>query len=191
VAKKSEVAIQAIETEYKGVLFRSRLEARWAMFLDMIGLSWEYEPGWYQFDTDVAWGQGPPTRYAPDFLVSGLVCEPHRLFLEVKREGLSLDEGYEAMCKAVALAEQTKEVVVIGFGYPGGSMEAFQKRGFDGLPTFISDDCYFVEGVDGNTHLVRSGHYCRFDRGELIDNAVSTARAHRFWNPKNGGGKDA
>jgi len=42
--------IKAHPTEYAGVLFRSRLEARWAAFLDLLGWAWEYEPidlrGW-------------------------------------------------------------------------------------------------------------------------------------------------
>lgn len=36
--------ISAIETRYKGYRFRSRLEARWAMFFDAIGVPWTYEP---------------------------------------------------------------------------------------------------------------------------------------------------
>jgi hypothetical protein len=31
-------------TRYAGISFRSRLEARWAMFFDLIGVAWEYEP---------------------------------------------------------------------------------------------------------------------------------------------------
>ena len=45
-----EYTIKAHETMYSGVLFRSRLEARWAAFFDLIGWTWEYEPldlyGW-------------------------------------------------------------------------------------------------------------------------------------------------
>jgi hypothetical protein len=37
-------AIKAIETEYAGCRFRSRLEARWAVFFDRMGIDWEYEP---------------------------------------------------------------------------------------------------------------------------------------------------
>jgi len=33
-----------IPTAYRGVRFRSRLEARWAAFLDGLGWSWAYEP---------------------------------------------------------------------------------------------------------------------------------------------------
>lgn len=36
--------MHAIPTTYGGVNFRSRLEARWAAFFDLLGLSWEYEP---------------------------------------------------------------------------------------------------------------------------------------------------
>jgi len=36
--------ISAIETPYKGCRFRSRLEARWAVFLDTADIAWEYEP---------------------------------------------------------------------------------------------------------------------------------------------------
>lgn len=34
----------AIQTEYNGYLFRSRLEARWAVFFDAMGIEYEYEP---------------------------------------------------------------------------------------------------------------------------------------------------
>ena len=35
--------IKAIETEYDGHRFRSRVEARWAVFFNVIGLKYEYE----------------------------------------------------------------------------------------------------------------------------------------------------
>ena len=45
--------IKPIETAYKGYRFRSRLEARWAVFFDALGLEWEYEPE--GFDLEPAW----------------------------------------------------------------------------------------------------------------------------------------
>lgn len=36
--------MKPIETIYRGIRFRSRLEARWAVFLDALSLRWEYEP---------------------------------------------------------------------------------------------------------------------------------------------------
>jgi len=41
------VAIKTIQTAYKGYKFRSRLEARWAVFFDAFPLKWEYEPEGY------------------------------------------------------------------------------------------------------------------------------------------------
>lgn len=42
--------VPGIPTRYAGVLFRSRLEARWAVFFDRHGWAWDYEPmdlrGW-------------------------------------------------------------------------------------------------------------------------------------------------
>lgn len=52
------MAIKAIETQYAGCRFRSRLEARWAVFFDTLGVQWEYEP--QGFET-------PDGPYLPDF----------------------------------------------------------------------------------------------------------------------------
>ena len=54
-------ALTPIQTEYKGILFRSRLEARWAVFFDSCGADWEYEPQGYECEDG--------TRYLPDFLL--------------------------------------------------------------------------------------------------------------------------
>ncbi len=51
--------IKAIETSYKGYRFRSRLEARWAVFFDALGIEWEYEPEGFDLG-DLGW-------YLPDF----------------------------------------------------------------------------------------------------------------------------
>jgi len=40
--------IQAIETVYKGYRFRSRLEARWAVFFETLGIAWRYEEEGYK-----------------------------------------------------------------------------------------------------------------------------------------------
>lgn len=50
--------ITAIPTKYAGCHFRSRLEARWAVFFDTIGIAWQYEPEGYELDGK---------RYLPDF----------------------------------------------------------------------------------------------------------------------------
>ena len=51
--------IKPIETFYHGCRFRSRLEARWAVFFDALGVPWEYEPEGFDL--------GDGTYYLPDF----------------------------------------------------------------------------------------------------------------------------
>ena len=67
--------IRAIDTEYKGYLFRSRLEARWAVFFDELGVRWEYEP------EGILLSDG--TSYLPDFYLIDFRC-----YFEVKRKGI-------------------------------------------------------------------------------------------------------
>jgi hypothetical protein len=52
--------MQPIETNYKGFRFRSRSEARWAVFLDTIQISWRYEEQGFDLNG---------TGYLPDFWV--------------------------------------------------------------------------------------------------------------------------
>jgi hypothetical protein len=56
--------LKAIQTEYNGYLFRSRLEARWALFFDACRIEYEYEPEGYDL--------GNGLMYLPDFLLHGV-----------------------------------------------------------------------------------------------------------------------
>lgn len=69
--------IKAIETEYAGCRFRSRLEARWAVFFDALRVQWEYEPQGYDIRGKA---------YLPDFWLPG-----SRLWVEVKGSEEALD----------------------------------------------------------------------------------------------------
>lgn len=64
---------KAIQTRYKNCKFRSRLEARWAVFFDHCGLNWQYEPEGFEFDEELAeFGYFPEDwegRYLPDFYI--------------------------------------------------------------------------------------------------------------------------
>lgn len=51
--------IKAIETEYGGHRFRSRLEARWAVFFDALGIRYSYEPEGFSLKYGI--------KYLPDF----------------------------------------------------------------------------------------------------------------------------
>lgn len=78
-----------IPTLYRGVRFRSRLEARWARFFDALGWGWAYEP----FDL---------AGYIPDFV---LAFDDGEILVEVKPE-LVLDD----------LGEHRGRIVASGWG---------------------------------------------------------------------------
>lgn len=76
--------MKAIETTYAGIRFRSRLEARWAVFFNHLGIAWQYEAQGYEcalrlfMSSDPTWA----TRtfgYLPDFWLPEL-----GLYAEVK-----------------------------------------------------------------------------------------------------------
>lgn len=61
-----------IETYYAGCRFRSRHEARWAVFFETLDVAWEYEAQGYYVD-------GAALPYLPDFWLPD-----HGLFVEIK-----------------------------------------------------------------------------------------------------------
>jgi hypothetical protein len=66
----TEQIIQPIETYYRGHRFRSRLEARWAVFMDAAGIEWQYESEGFRVNG---------AYYLPDFWLPKL-----KTFVEVK-----------------------------------------------------------------------------------------------------------
>ena len=94
--------MKPIETEYKGYRFRSRLEARWAIFFDACGVDWEYEPEGYDL--------GDGLYYLPDFLLHGVDGrDGGDLYVEVKGQMTDLDA-----LKINRFAEQGGKVLVVG-----------------------------------------------------------------------------
>jgi len=93
-----------IETDYKGCRFRSRLEARWAVFFDALDIEWDYEPEGFELDG---------TRYLPDFWLPGI-----DIWVEVK--GSILSGRDEEKVKQLAL--KTKKPCLVLLGSP--SLEA-------------------------------------------------------------------
>lgn len=86
---------QAIPTRYAGVRFRSRLEARFAAFFDLVGWQWSYEA------VDLR-------GYIPDFIV-GLNTD-HRLLIECKP---GLGDREHANAKILRSGWRSAAIVVI------------------------------------------------------------------------------
>jgi hypothetical protein len=90
-------AIRPIETEYQGCRFRSRLEARWAVFFDTLAWPWSYEPEGFELSAG---------RYLPDFWLSGLKC-----WVEIKPEN---EWAYHARCDELARTSGSAALYVCG-----------------------------------------------------------------------------
>lgn len=94
--------IKAIETQYKGYRFRSRLEARWAVYLDAMGVRWYYEHEGYELAS--GW-------YLPDFYLPEL-----KLHLEVKPDGI---------CQHASSFRDQVGAIVVTMGMPGDGLVAY------------------------------------------------------------------
>lgn len=100
--------MKAIETSYAGCRFRSRLEARWAVVLDHLGITWEYEPQGFELEWRLHIDNAP-LRYLPDFWLPG-----HQVWLEVKGE-LDEEATIRLLNIAASLTEQSgHDLVVLG-----------------------------------------------------------------------------
>lgn len=81
-------SLKAIQTRYGGRHFRSRLEARWALFFDLLAIGWDYECDAF------ATSAGP---YLPDFRLQVADREP--LWFEVKPTGAEIERVHRAMAR--------------------------------------------------------------------------------------------
>lgn len=94
--------LKAIETQYKGYRFRSRLEARWAVVFDALDIKWEYEKEGFDL--------GSVGCYLPDFWLP-----EHKCWIEIKGERPTRAEED----KAAALANASGyPVYVFPCGFP-------------------------------------------------------------------------
>lgn len=108
------MTIKPIQTTYKGYRFRSRLEARWAVFFDAMGLQWEYEPEGFELPGGV--------RYLPDFRVGDV-------WFEVKHS-IAADDG-----KAMLFAADSGETIGVLDGPP--AMQCYLYWGGDQPPDYF------------------------------------------------------
>lgn len=133
---------KAHPTSYRGVAFRSRLEARWAAFFDLAGWRWQYEPcdlgGW-----------------SPDFVLAGKSAP---VLVEVKPINWSGDfdkmraetEARDDLAKVRQASED--EVLILGAypalgaGYAGGygehALGVFQNESWGNRDIAVLDQGY-------------------------------------------------
>lgn len=150
--------IKAIETCYDGYRFRSRLEARRAVFFNMLGIKYQYEMEGYEMG-DI--------RYLPDFYIPSL----DRWF-EIKGKPLSENEikKSEEFCRR-------KDNKNIKYSILIGAPEAVKIDDFYGILEYVWEwpsekypDNYRLLVPEG---LIEKEYYSRFVRGLWVVPDVS------------------
>lgn len=139
--------LQSLPAVYDGITFRSRLEARRAVFFDHCGMSWEYEPeGCKSLDG---------TCYLPDFVIHDVVGRiSGDLFVEVKC-ALSHDDAKKIRSFIGKEDDIKHPLLLVGNIFTHGSDSDYIERCFDmwmttrcpeGLESFscitIDGDCF-------------------------------------------------
>jgi hypothetical protein len=161
--------IKAIETSYKGYRFRSRLEARYAVFLDTLGIEWDYEREGYDL--------GGLGYYLPDFWLPWHAYGQHPgagYFLEIKGQ----DPTPEEVEKLKALAAGTGHTCFLLAGEIGKQRHYTAHRRGHFFYTDPAQDELLEDGDPYANHLWAM--FSRWDFTGDVDNAISTARSARF-----------
>lgn len=142
-----EYEIKSKPTIYNGTKFRSRLEARWACFFDLLGWKWQYEP----FDL-----QG----WTPDFIVYG--SEGRFILVEIKP---FIDDDVLAEYQAkVALWANGHNCIILSNDFnedSGGILAGYQFDTFLEVTPFTGEP-FKIHWKDGQV-----GNDSQFDIGSI------------------------
>lgn len=159
----------SIPTEYKGITFRSRLEAQWADWFDDHDIKWEYEPEGYK----LPW-KNSTIKYLPDFFLPEM-----NSFFEVKGVMEEFDkEKLFALARAVRNERKDGlERVFVGgleVGKDLALVHADEKsKGFGYLGLAKCENCqryFFINPVSSGICL-----YCGHANEEKAEEAMSEA----------------
>jgi hypothetical protein len=141
--------IKAIETRYAGCRFRSRLEARWAVFFDACDIKWEYEPEGFVLDDG--------TKYLPDFLLTFGTGET--LWCEVKPPNSDIT-------KSIKFCESSDNDIMILDGPPELKIYnihgSFRKYDHSSEIGSQPDDFYFSPLLNEENNCVAISHAHHF-----------------------------
>lgn len=133
------------DTEYGGILYRSRCEAGWAKFFDEHSIKHKYEPERVDLGID---------SYTPDFYL-----KEFKLWVEIKAW-----RQYKAHSKCYRLALETRKNVLLIQGYTNGyiidtfspdARRAFVHRTVvsEGEAKPTKEDFVFAQPVVSDSHL--------------------------------------
>lgn len=154
------MTLKAIETVYNGYKFRSRLEARWAVFFDTLKVEYLYESEGFDLG-DGIW-------YLPDFYIPLI-----ETWIEIK----PIKPSQEEIIKAEKLHNQSKKDVIILFG---SSFKFEVKSGAIQFPRIEIRDRHLVATM-GQFFINIAKPKLMDSRNRIsINDALNTARQTRF-----------
>lgn len=142
--------MKPIETYYNGYRFRSRLEARWAVFFLTAGIKFIYEPEGFQFEDG--------TRYLPDFYLPWFKC-----YVEIKPASIYGNDLEEAERKCRLMRDEGGDCIVmlcIGDPYEW-NVKVFCNDATDSSGGSSEWDADFFEGCHYSNGWFDSKHYIR------------------------------
>ena len=151
--------MKALETTYREIKYRSRTEARWAVFFDEIRVPYSYEPEGFDLDGD--W-------YLPDFWLPA-----PGVWFEVK--GIAPNEREVRVAKT--LSRVSRCPVLIAVGQPGDcyNLLTFQNGQQGPDAAFVGDmKDLFIGSQCQNLQLTIRGNYANL--GGVPDPLVKPAR---------------
>lgn len=172
-------APKSIDTFYNGYKFRSRTEARWAIFFDELNIAYDYEPQGFELG-DV--------RYLPDFhLTNGLIfhqfepTQPDQVWVEIKPAG-ELSESERV--KIAGFVRQTDGHILLISGQPDINASL---RFIDYHPetNWLITDVRWIELQDGQiglvpVNLLNNGDLLNQTNTPRLRHALDKARQARF-----------
>ncbi len=166
--------IAPITTHYKGYRFRSRLEARWAVFFDSVSWTYKYEPEGYILTND-DW-------YLPDFWLTTYMRDREEqknwgYWLEIKAGKASADE----LLKLTLLAVHTNHnaLMVQGDPYPG-EYSIIKVQHMHTQPVKLIQNMKFDLFPDGSGPYLTERQRKTMYSGDLLNDAYNKARGIRF-----------
>lgn len=186
--------IKPIETYYKGIKFRSRTEARWAVFFDACGVQWDYEPEGYVVEDNLC--------YLPDFIIPNVSIKDSEeengqtfdLYIEVKGSNKITSEEEEKIDKFSAVINEEdredwnkmlknkKNILVVG-SVPQNLDDMYdlwnKENSFYNFRYIDEDECRVYLYVKDGQLLLRSSRMPIICEKEL-EKKLAIARSARF-----------
>ena len=165
--------IKPIETVYNGYRFRSRLEARWAVFFDEMGIKYEYEPEGYVLPDG--------SKYLPDFR---LLNVRHRSYDDEWEPVYVEVKGIMSPYDKKRIKQFPRPLIVLG-SLPANCDECFDKH-YETCGVFYSfsymdnDNYPAVFSVHKGIPWIAGPQHDEFDGGFTMDKALLKARQARF-----------